>query len=147
MVGGEMMWQTHCWRVWSYASSYLLICEFFNSHGCRDTESWVVLLDFNCLPHEALQLGLISCHLEHEMALVCCDYSHKWWRYCACNTVVSSSCHVFFIVVWLLMHFMWCQWHCRHIISYIRMILALLQGVVVFYEKLMCEWHVKSYGQ
>ena len=73
----------------------LLVCDFLNSHGSRDAESWLVLLDFNSLPHKALQLGLIPSHLEHEMALVCCNYSHGWWRYCACNTIVSSSCCAF----------------------------------------------------
>ena len=56
----------------------LLVCEFFNSHDCGDAESWVVLLDFNGLPHEALQLDLIPSHLEHEMAVVCRDYSQRW---------------------------------------------------------------------
>jgi len=44
-------------------------CEFFNSHDCRDAESWVVLLDCNGVPHEALQLGIIPSHLECKMAL------------------------------------------------------------------------------
>ena len=65
-------------------------------HGCWDAESWVVLFDFNSLPLEALQLGLHPNHLGREMALVCHDSSPARPRYFACNTVVSSDCHVFF---------------------------------------------------
>jgi hypothetical protein len=65
-------------------------------HGCRDAESWVVLFDFKSLPLEALQLGLRPNHLEREMALVCHDSSPVRRRYCACNTVASTDCRVFF---------------------------------------------------
>ena len=53
----------------------LLVGEFHNSHGCRDAESWVVLLDLSSLPHKALQLSLGPSHVAHEMALVCRDSS------------------------------------------------------------------------
>lgn len=45
----------------------LLVGEIFNSHSCQDAESWVVLLDFNSLPQETLQLGLCPSHFVHEM--------------------------------------------------------------------------------
>jgi hypothetical protein len=72
-----------------------------------DAESWVVLFDFNSLPLKARQLGLCPNHLGHEMALVCRDSSPVGQRYCACNIVASNSCHVFFMIVQLLMHFQW----------------------------------------
>ena len=68
----------------------------FATRSCQDAESWVVLLDLSSLPHKALQLRLGPSHVAHEMALVCRDSSLGPWRYCACNTVVSSDCHVHF---------------------------------------------------
>ena len=47
----------------------LLIGEFHNSRGCRDTESWLGLLDFYSLPQKALQLSLNPTHLGCEKAL------------------------------------------------------------------------------
>ena len=65
-------------------------------HGCRDAQSWVILFDFNSLPLEAFQLGLDPNHIGCEMALKCSDSSPAQWRYCACNTIVSSDCCNFF---------------------------------------------------
>lgn len=54
----------------------LLIGEFCYSYGCQDAdaEHWVLLLDFNSLSQEALQLSLCPSHLWHDMAIVCHDY-------------------------------------------------------------------------
>ena len=55
----------------------LLVGEFRNSHGCRDAERWVVLLDLSSLPHKALQLSLSPSPPRHEVALVCRNY-YSW---------------------------------------------------------------------
>ena len=115
-------------------------------HGCRDAESWVVLFDFNSLPLKVLQLGLCPNYLGREMTLVCRDSSPVGRRYCACNTVASSNCRVFFMVGWPLALFWLGTWRQRPIISYIKKILA-IRGIVVFSATSASRRHVKSYDQ
>lgn len=74
-LGREIMQANPLQRVQSSASSYISVCY---SHGARDVESLVILLDFHSLPHKPLQLGLHPSHLRCEMALMCCNYS-CWW--------------------------------------------------------------------
>ena len=40
--------------------------EFHNSHGCQDAENLVVL-DFDCLPNETLQLSLGPIHIGSKI--------------------------------------------------------------------------------
>ena len=105
LVGGETMLETSCWRV---QSSFSLSVNF--AALIAVAKSWVVLLDLDILPYVVIQLSLGPGHLGHELALVCHDYLWGWQRYCTCNTCVWWSCHIFYLVVWLDVHFQYGRW-------------------------------------
>ena len=115
LIGGQTMRRrTCCWRVRSLASSLLYFATLMAVGMLRVgwsclTETTSLTRPFN-LDSVLLILGV--------KPLVCHDYSSQPWRYCACNTSVSSSCCVFFPsrLTSCACQLWW--WHCRPIITY-----------------------------